>query len=269
MISEMYSWPRTCVLAASLLLALGARAADESAALATEPDSEAVEPAAAAAVERMQSYINGLKAYAVRAKTTKDERLSFSYKLQRNENIDLLVQLPNQLRVEISGDERDQTYLLDGATFTMHAERLGVYTQVPVTATLDKAIGGLLDDGVELPLIDVIYQGSKGTLLEGARAGRLVGTSRIDGVLCDHLAFRQATIDWQIWIAQGQQPLPKKLLITTRHEVADPQFEAELTWDVAPKIHGNSFAFEAPAEARKIPFEKDIDSTTDDAGDQP
>lgn len=267
--SNTSSFVRRSVLSAALLLACGVSAAQDSPAVPAEAGSSAVEADAVAAVERMQTYIHGLKSYSVHAETTEDEVLPFGYKLQGNENIDLLVQLPSQLRVEISGDERDQTYLLDGTTFTMHAERLGVYTQAPVTATLDKAIGKLLGDGVEMPLIDVIYQGTKGTLLEGARAGRVVGESRIDGVLCDHLAFRQATIDWQIWIAQGEQPLPKKLLITTRYEVGDPQFEAELTWNLAPKLDADSFAFKAPADARKIPWEKGADSTAVATGGQP
>lgn len=267
--SNSNSFARRAVLSAALLLACATGAAQDSPDTAAEAGSSAVAPEAVAAVERMQTYIHGLKAYAVHAETTEDEVLPFGYKLQGNQSVDLLVQLPSQLRVDISGDDRDQTYLLDGATFTMHAKRLGVYTQAPVTATLDQAVGKLLSDGVEMPLIDVIYQGTKGTLLEGARAGRVVGESRIDGVLCDHLAFRQATIDWQIWIAQGDQPLPKKLLITTRYEVGDPQFEAELTWDIAPKIGGDSFAFKAPSDARKIPWEKGAHSTADATGGQP
>lgn len=246
---------RQTLLVTSLLLAGGLCSAQDSIPASGAPSGSAVEPAAIAAVERMQAYLGGLKTYGVSAQTTEDEILSFGYKLQSNSKVDMLVRLPGSLRVDVAGDDRDQLYLFDDQTFTMFARRLNVYTQFPVKATLGDAIGKLLDDGIEMPLIDFIYQGNAGSLLDGVRAGRSVGTSRIDGVACDHLAFRQASIDWQIWIAQGAQPLPKKILITTRYEVGDPQFEAVLTWDVDPAIQPGSFAFNVPADARKIEFQ--------------
>jgi hypothetical protein len=242
------------LLAASLLLACGVGLAQETPATTAAPANSAVETAAVAAVERMQSYIGALKNYSVNARTTEDDILSFGYKLQNNETVDLLVAEPDSLRVDVAGDDRDQLYLVHDGVFTMHAKRMNVYTQFPLKASLGETVGKLLDDGVEMPLIDFIYQGSHRSLLDGVRAGRVVGTSRIDGVLCDHLAFRQSTIDWQLWIAQGDQPLPRKMLITTRYEFGEPQFEAILTWDVAPKLTGTSFAFTPPAEARKIEF---------------
>jgi hypothetical protein len=245
---------RRSVLAASLLLACGLGMAQDTPGGAAAPASSAVEAAAVATVERMQAFIGALKAYSVNARTTEDEILSFGYKLQNNETVDLLVSEPNSLRVDVAGDDRDQLYLLHDSNFTMLAKRMNVYTQFPIKVSLAEAVGKLLDDGVEMPLIDFIYQGSHGSLLDGVRAGRVVGTSRIDGVLCDHLAFRQSTIDWQLWVAQGDKPLPRKILITTRYEVGDPQFEATLTWDVAPKITATSFAFAPPADARQIEF---------------
>jgi hypothetical protein len=34
-----------------------------------------------------------------------------------------------------------------------------------------------------------------------------LGSGVIDGVECDHLAFRTEQADWQIWIAQGSRPI--------------------------------------------------------------
>ena len=35
-----------------------------------------------------------------------------------------------------------------------------------------------------------------------------LGSGVIGGVECDHLAFRAKDTDWQIWIAQGEEPIP-------------------------------------------------------------
>ena len=73
--------------------------------------------------------------------------------------------------------------------------------------TLGELIPVLLDMGAEMPLIDVLYQGTVGTLTEGVRGGILVGQSEINGKTCDHLAFRQASIDWQLWVEQGPRAI--------------------------------------------------------------
>jgi len=33
----------------------------------------------------------------------------------------------------------------------------------------------------------------------------------VEGVRCDNLAFRAPNVDWQIWIQEGPEPLPRKL----------------------------------------------------------
>ena len=56
-------------------------------------------------------------------------------------------------------------------------------------------------------------------------AGFVVGKSTIDGVRCDHLAFRGYGVDWQIWIEDGARALPRKYVISTVDVVGAPQFE--------------------------------------------
>ena len=119
---------------------------------------------------------------------------------------------------------------------------------------LRELVSVLLDAGVEMPLIDMLYQGALGSLTEDVRVGRLVGDSKVNGVLTEHLAFRQPEVDWQLWVEKGSRALPRSLLITTRFEVGDPQYGADLQWDLTSPIPENSFEFVPPADAKKIPF---------------
>jgi hypothetical protein len=50
------------------------------------------------------------------------------------------------------------------------------------------------------------------------RHGLLPATDRgaVIGVECDHLAFRNADTDWQIWIESGAKPIPRKYVITSK-----------------------------------------------------
>ena len=47
-----------------------------------------------------------------------------------------------------------------------------------------------------------------GELLRTVDADLALGAGVIAGVTCDHLAFRTDTVDWQIFVAQGDRPFP-------------------------------------------------------------
>src|SRR5262249_30311261 len=81
-----------------------------------------------------------------------------------------------------------------------------------------------------------------------------IGPSVIDGTTCQHYAYRQQGLDWQIWIQNGDFPLPRKLVITTTTDDARPQHESQYTWTLAPSFSQDAFAFVAPPDAKKITF---------------
>lgn len=199
---------RTLLLSALLLGMAGPLAAQDAgttpqAATRSVPD-RMVSPAAQAVLDRMTTYLRGLQRFSVSADATRDEVVAFGYKLQNNEHATLVVERPNQIRVDLDGDIRSRNFYYNGKTFVMYSPEDKAYVDTPATDNLDKLIGGLLDAGVEMPLIDVIYQSFAGTLTEAVRGGILVGESTVNGVLCDQLAFRQANVDWQLWVEKAR-----------------------------------------------------------------
>ena len=246
---------------AAILLALAAPvSAQEAAGLAASVDTPAasaqvVSPEAQAVLDRMTSYLRELQTFSIETQASRDEVVALGYKLQNNERSVIVVQRPNKLRAEVSGDIRNRTFVYDGAGLTMYSPDDAVFTRTEAPETLADLIGILLDIGVEMPLIDVLYQATAGTLTDDVRGGILVGESTIDGVASDHLAFRQANVDWQLWVEQGARPLPRKIVITTRYEVGDPQYQAVLHWNLKPKVRSSTFEFTPPAGATEIPLD--------------
>ena len=212
----------------------------------------AITPAAQAVLRRMTATLNSQKRYGVTAHITRDEVLPFGYKLQHNEVARMRVESPNRLRLEVEGDVKNRTYVYDGSQLTTFAPDLNVYATTAAPDSLGELVRVLLDADIEMPLIDMLYQGNAGNLTEDVRVGIVVGESIVDGVATDHLAFRQPDVDWQLWVEKGAQALPRKLLITTRYEVGDPQYQANLKWDMNPAIDAKTFVFVPPADATKI-----------------
>jgi hypothetical protein len=105
------------------------------------------------------------------------------------------------------------------------------------------------------PAGDFVHANAYDILMQDVTAAFVVGKAVIEGVRCDHLAFRNPGVDWQLWVQEGAQPLPRKLVITSTDVPGTPQFSVVLTkWSLAPTFGAGFFDFTAPKDARRIDF---------------
>lgn len=108
-----------------------------------------------------------------------------------------------------------------------------------------------LVSGSHAPPYGGVCLGGDEARFEDIQAAIDVGPSSVGGILCDHYAFRQEDVDWQLWIERSDTPLPRKLVITTRKE-AQPQYVARLTWNLTPQLDDTLFTFTPPTDAHNI-----------------
>ena len=85
-----------------------------------------------------------------------------------------------------------------------------------------------------MPLSDLFLFGTPAAPLDKIESAMNAGQDFIDDDLCDHYAFRQGKIDWQIWITTGGKPLPRKVVITNRGDEARPQSVSLIDWNLKP-----------------------------------
>jgi hypothetical protein len=84
----------------------------------------------------------------------------------------------------------------------------------------------------------------------------------IGGVECDHLAFRSKTVDWQIWIAQGERPYPCRYVITSKQIAGGPQYSIQFSnWKTGDEVAPDDFTFNNTTNAQKIDL-KDLPGDT-------
>jgi hypothetical protein len=118
--------------------------------------------------------------------------------------------------------------------------------------TLDTLAGKY---GMALPLADLVFADPYKGLTENVRSSQYLGTGYVFDTKCHHLAFRQAAIDWQIWVEEGSKPLPRKIVITFKESPGHPQYTAFLSnWNLDAKIADGSFSFTPPAGAKQVDF---------------
>jgi hypothetical protein len=232
-------------------LVLGARASNAK----TDAAKPAIDPEAMGALRNMGEFLRTQQVFAVQAKMTTDDVIGSGQKVQFNGTVDLKVRRPDRLRMDINSDRRNERIFYDGKTFTVFGERLGFYATFPAPPTLNE-LREVLEKkyAFELPLADLFYWGTDqdgSALITGATN---VGVSTIDGFVCEHFAFRQKDIDWEIWIEKGGRRLPHKVVITTTTEKSKPQHSMTLNWDLGPKLDEQAFTFNAPPTAHQIDF---------------
>ncbi len=244
---------RTAFLSGVILsaaLAAGGRAARADAKPAR------VDPQAISALDRMGTFLRAQRSMAVNAEMTTDEVLDSGQKVQRGSIATLKVSRPDRLRADVTSDRRSEQLFYDGKTFTIYQPALGYYGSFTAPPTLAQLVNEAEQHyGIDMPLADLFAWGTEQSPIANIKGAVNLGASVVKGVKCDHYAFHQADVDWELWIQQGPQPLPRKLVITTTTEKTEPQHVAVLTWDLAPKLDESLFTFTPPATAHRIDFD--------------
>lgn len=230
-----------------------AQPAPAPAAPAGAADSD-IDPDAIEALRRMSAYLGTQTSFELKSSGAFDLVLDDGQRLQFGDNATFKVRRPNGFVIERVGDYKDRRFTYDGKQLTVSSPRTAYYAQVEAPPTIRETLALAADRyGIELPLTDLFRWSEPG----GGRADDIqealyVGPALIDGTPTDHYAFREAEVDWQIWIAQGDSPVPRKIVITDRTDASSPQYTATLSWNFRPAFDAQTFAFQAPAGALPI-----------------
>ena len=224
-----------CLLA--LALALAAPGASAQAAASATPT---VDPATIQALKDMGAYLHDAEALRVSTELTGERVLADGQKLQHMASAATGRAAAEQ---DARGDvqpalgARAVLRRQDGRRCTRPAQKY--YSTVEFTGTLGELVDALQAKyGVELPLSDLFVWGTPAAPLDKIESAMNAGQDFVGDDLCDHYAFRQGKIDWQIWIAAGGKPLPRKLVITNRADEARPQSVSLIDWNLKPDVHG-------------------------------
>jgi hypothetical protein len=213
----------------------------------------AVEPGAIAALKRMGAHLRALQSFQVDAVTTDEKVLEDGQKVLTDGTVRVLARMPDRLYADVANDRHERTYLYDGKTFTLVARRVELYAQIAAPPTIAQLSDKLEQDyGFGVPLVDLFRWGGPHWTPEGITGAIEVGPGVVLGTTCRHYAFRQADVDWQIWLQEGEFPLPRRIVITTRTDEARPQYSATYTWNLAPSFSEDTFVFRAPEGTGRV-----------------
>jgi len=247
---------KTKLLAAALLgLSLAAPGLHTQ----TDPSSpakaaeNAVNPASIQALKDMGTFLQTLKRFHVSTGLTGEVVLGDGQKLQHTATADIDVQRPNKLRARMFSTRSERIIVSNGEMATIYLPSQRYYSTVDFSGSVDNLVSKLEERyGVEIPLSDLFLWGTPAAPLDKIDSAMNAGQDFIGNVLCDHYAFRQGNFDWQIWIATGSKPLPRKLVITNRADDARPQSVSLIDWNLNPTFKDDIFTFVPPKGTKAV-----------------
>lgn len=164
---------------------------------------------------------------------------------------------PDALHIKAVGSgsqDVDTELYYDGWTlvYENHLKKIWAWADVPPT------IDGMLDElawryNLPIPVGDMLYSSPYDALMTDDTKSRFIGKEYIGGTQCDHFAFSQSSVDWDIWIAAKGEPLPCRLDII-RKNTQNPSISKIIftAIDLDIKPDNSLFSFEPKKDYTEI-----------------
>jgi hypothetical protein len=220
-------------------------------------DQKKNEEQAMAVLKRMADFLSQQKSFSVTIDTNFDTVQNDGQKIEFGEIRKMVLVRPDQLRVDATKRDGSKSELIfNGKEIALYFAKENVYATDPMSGTVDQAVAHFINDlDMRLPLAEMLDSNLSKMLPEQVREAAYVEKSLIGGVPCDHIALRGDQSDLQLWVAQGDKPLPQRAVITYSRLDGRPQFRAQFSnWNLAPKVADSMFVFKPPTGAKKIAF---------------
>lgn len=207
-------------------------------------------------LKKMSAYIGGQSTIQAAFDSDIEVVTDDLQKIQFASSGQVMLSRPDKLRASRTGGYADVELVFDGKKVTVFGKHIGAYAQADFSGGVEQLIDKMRSEfGVEAPGADLLLSRSFDDLMAGVYDAKHVGRGVIDGVECEHLAFRSPDTDWQIWIEAGASPVPRKFIITSKAVTGAPQYTLrirDLKTNVQPPA--DAFAFTPSAEAKSVAF---------------
>jgi len=272
------SWQLTS-LAASVCLCLGwlvllAAGQKQQEAEAQQAKAD-IDPQAQQVVDALAQTLAGADNFA----TKLEAAINISdgeNKMRIEREIRILAQRPNRLRLSfktaggpaseemqlVSDGEKLTTFLANSNQYVVQetVKSLEGLLEHPILrrVTVDATNGGAI-------LGAIFSENPTDWLLSDVNTVEYLGKVKLDETECHHLQFKQAQLDWQLWVATGPQPVIRQFkpdtdklveqLAKQQPQLKDLKFDVVMKcsqWKLDAELKGDTFSFKPPEDAEEV-----------------
>ena len=223
---------------------------------AKPPDSK-IDPLALTELLRMTDFVAGTQHFSFAVHASYDVLQEDGQKLEFPESRTIAVSRPDHVRGDIIDSEGTESVItFDGKQLILYNKSDQVCATTETVGTIDTAIEKLANEfGIRMPLAMLINSKLTDILRGKITAADKVGTSTLRGAICTHLTARSKDVDLQVWVQEGEQPFPRRIVLTYRSEPGMPQYRADLTdWKIMTARDNAKVTYQVPAGTEQFDF---------------
>src|SRR4051812_10022113 len=220
----------------------------------TEPTSDADRLARGRQlVQQMSTRLAAVNAVTASTTETRERVHSSGRKESISQTGAYAMRRPNRFYTKMSGGLGLESWY-NGKTITIAQHPEKVFAQAPMPDTIDRTLDALAERyDMALPLSDLFYASPEKALLSESTTGGYVGLEQVGDTPCVHLAFKDVGTDWELWLPERGEPLPKRFRVVQKHRTGQPATDVTFTaWNLAPSITDATFVPKVPAEYEGI-----------------
>jgi hypothetical protein len=214
-------------------------------------------PEARALLMKMAEFLGNAQRLSVVVRTGYDAVQASGQKVEWNEVRTLSISRPDKLRMEAEKSNGARSLVVfDGKEISTFDEAGRAYATAPQPGGVDETLVYFVRDlGMRLPLAALFLSRAATGLDRRVKSVEYVERTGILGAPAHHLSGRTDTVNFQVWISDGEQPLPQRIVLTYPAAPGQPAFRAQFSeWNLAPELADSLFTFTPPANTSKIPF---------------
>ena len=205
-------------------------------------------------LKAMTDYVSSQKVISATYDTDIEVLTDNLQKIQFASSGQMLLSRPDKVRASRVGGYADVEMVFDGKTLSVLGKNLNKFVQVDAAGSVDELVARLRDQlGMAIPGADIMLSRSYDELTTDVINATHIGRGVIDGVECDHLAFRNHDVDWQLWVELGSRPIPRKYVITSKDVTGAPQYTLHIKdWKTDVPVAADAFSFKPPSGSQKV-----------------
>jgi hypothetical protein len=214
-------------------------------------------PDARALLLKMGEFLGKTQRLSVTVRIAYDTVQTSGQKLEWHDVRMLTLSRPDRFRLETEKSNGARSLVVfDGKQISAFDESGRTYAQAAQPGGVDETLVYFVRDlGMRLPLAVLFVSRAAGDLERRVKSVEYVEKTGILGAPAHHLVGRTDSVNFQIWITDGDQPFPQRIVLTYPNAPGQPEFRAQFSaWNLAPEAADALFAFAPPAGTSKIPF---------------
>jgi hypothetical protein len=205
-----------------------------------------------ALLREMSKNVAALQTFAYSAEERREQVSKGGAKTEVKTTRRVIVRRPNGIAFTGTGDRGETAGWYDGKQLTLVSNREKVWARGPMPPTLDEALDFLSAEyALHMPTADLLYSSPYDALMTKDTTGGWVDVQRIGDRDCDHLAYRQQVVDWEIWLDQNSR-MPCQLKITYKTDPGQPTTTVAYRGLETPPVTDETFAAKVPEGYQRI-----------------